>query len=219
MPLLSWLRRTFASSIGKKTLMALTGLLLVLFLIAHLAGNLTIFADSRGETFDAYSHALRSNPLLPLAELGLAALFLTHITLGVMVSLENWRARSQRYARRASHGGRTAGSATMVITGSMVLVFLLVHLYDFRLQVGPEDALAPLVKSRLAGAGGLAIYVLGVGALGLHLSHAFRSALQTLGVNHPRFNGLIRGVGLSLAILVGLGFVAFPLVYFFGGEA
>jgi succinate dehydrogenase / fumarate reductase cytochrome b subunit len=190
--------------------MSLSGILLILFLVGHVAGNLTLFADDTGATFDKYAHTLRSNPLLPLVEIGLAALFLVHIGLGLRTALENRQARHTRYKLLESHGNRTWSAITMVITGSMVLVFLVIHLLDFRVAAGPEDDLAPMVVARLSSPIGAAIYFVGVGALGVHLWHAFQSLFQTLGVHHPRYRPLIQRVGYGVAGVFALLFWLFP---------
>ncbi len=214
---MSWLERFLHSSIGRKALMAVTGLLLIGYLVLHLAGNLTLYADEKGESFNTYAESIAGNPLLPLAEVGLLALFLVHIGLGVRVALANREARKAGYRVRTSLGQRTFSSSTMLVTGVLVLVFLVVHVYDFRLPKlmgSPEAAdLALLVKRRLASPIGAGIYLLGVGALGLHLAHAFQSAFQTLGVNHPRYRPLIARAGLALAVLLFLGFASFPIVF------
>lgn len=220
--MLSWLRRTLQSSIGKKVLMACTGLALIGFLIGHLAGNLTLFADSDGAAFTAYATTLNSNPALPVVEIGLTLLFLAHIVLAFSVTRENREARSKGYTLRNDHGARTPGSRSMMITGVMIAAFIVVHLIDFRFQKPPleeMDLLAGMVKSRLAGTIGFLIYLAAMVPLTLHVSHAFQSALQTLGINHPKYNRLIKTVSVGLALIIGLGFASFPIVYFFGGNA
>lgn len=207
------LQKLLNSSIGKKTFMAISGLLLVGFLIMHLLGNLQLFADEDGSAFQAYAQKLHDfGPLLWVARLGLLALFSIHIYLGLKVSLESREARCQRYAVRQSMGKMTPASASMLVTGSLVLVFLIVHITDFSANpsVGIPD-LSNAVKERLSSPGGIAIYLIGLIALGVHLAHAFRSSLQTLGVNHPRYNGMIQGAGIGLATLLFLGFAAFPI--------
>jgi succinate dehydrogenase / fumarate reductase cytochrome b subunit len=199
--------------------MACTGLLLIGFLIAHLAGNLLLYADSEGRAFDAYASTLENSPLLPAAEAGLALLFCVHIVLAVRVQRANREARDVAYRARSSHGARTPGSATMVATGVIVLLFLLAHLYDFRINRPDGDSLALIVRERLASPSGLAVYSIGVAALGLHLTHALRSALQTLGLHRPGYEGLIDKASLLLGIVLGLAFWSFPLVFFLGGAA
>jgi len=217
---MSWFGRTFASSLGKKYVMALTGILLVGFLFAHLAGNLLIFKSDEGAAFDEYARGYETNPLLPLAEIGLAALFIAHIALALRVSAQNRDARSQRYSVRASMGAKTVSSSSMLVTGVIVLLFLLVHLWDFRVgKLSHEEgtSLASLVRGRLGNPVGAAIYLVGVVALGFHLRHAFRSAFQTLGVNHPNVNALLARASIAIAILLGLGFAAFPIFFLASG--
>lgn len=217
--MLSWLIRTFRSSIGKKVLMALTGLCAIGFLFVHAGGNLTFYADSDGAAFDTYADTIGGNPLLPIAEALLAALFLAHIALGITVTLGNRAARSVGYARRQNHGGRTAGSGTMWITGLIVLVFLIIHIFDFRMQKEEGVSFAALMRERLSQPLGAGIYAIGVVALGLHLTHAFKSALQTLGLNHPKYNELVSWVSIGLGVLLGIAFVSFPVYLFIEGGA
>jgi len=213
--MLNWFGRFCSSSIGKKTLMALTGLGLIGFLIAHLAGNLTLFADGDGEAFNHYAEVLESNPLLPIAEIGLLILFVAHIALGLAVSRGNREAREDRYQVRATKGKQTLASGSMLITGLIVGVFLVIHIIDFRVAklMGDESVqdLALAVKNRLASPAGASIYLVGVISLGVHLSHAFKSAFQTLGVNHPRYSPLIEKVGIGLAVVLFIGFASFPI--------
>jgi succinate dehydrogenase / fumarate reductase, cytochrome b subunit len=213
------LSRLWSSSIGKKALMSATGLLLIGFLVVHLAGNLTLFADDGGDAFDAYAAKLESlGPLLTLAEIGLVLIFVAHLALGLRVTFENRAARTQRYALERDRGARTFASSTMVVTGCVVLVFVVVHLLDFRLRERAPDGLAAMVVRRLAEPAGALIYLVGVAALGIHLSHAFRSAMQTLGLNDTRFDRSIVRVGRVIAIGLGVGFALFPLILFSGAK-
>jgi succinate dehydrogenase / fumarate reductase cytochrome b subunit len=210
--MLPWLQSFLRSSIGKKASMAVSGLLLVGFLIAHLAGNLTLFADGNGQAFDAYAAQLRSlGPLLLAAELGLLALFLTHIAFAAWTTWQNRRARSSRYALPASHGGRTFASGTMPLTGLVVLFFLVVHLVHFRFDAAFAEGPAALVRATLSQPLPAAIYLLGALALTIHLVHAIPSALQTLGWHHPRWTPVLARTGLVLAVVLGLGFASFPV--------
>jgi succinate dehydrogenase / fumarate reductase, cytochrome b subunit len=217
--MLSWLIRTFRSSIGKKVLMALTGLALIGFLLVHATGNMTFYADSDGTAFDKYAETIGGNPLLPIAELALAGLFIAHIALGITVTLGNGAARTTGYARRQSHGQRTAGSATMWITGLVILAFIILHLVDFRMQKEEGVSFAAMMRVELARPIGAMLYVIGVAALGLHLTHAFKSALQTLGLNHPKYNELVSRLSLGIGVVLGLAFVSFPIILFTGGGA
>lgn len=210
-------RRILLSSIGKKLLMASSGLLLLGFLVVHLAGNLLLYRGEKGAEFDAYAHTLESNALLPFAEIGLLALFITHIALAFRVSVENRDARHTGYRIRASKGEKTIASASMLITGVIVLLFVIVHLYDFRVgKLFEEEAgvsLAAMVGRRLSTPLGAAVYLSGVAALAIHLRHAFRSACQTLGIDHPNVTPVLGKIGWALAVVLGLGFASFPLFF------
>ena len=116
----AWLGKLLRSSIGKKLVMALTGLLLFGFLVLHLAENLLLYADRDGAAFDRYVHTLTSFSWILLAELALGALFLVHIVQAVRVHLANRSARGTPYASSPGHGGRTLASTTMIVTGSVV---------------------------------------------------------------------------------------------------
>ena len=202
------------SSIGKKSLMSATGLALIGFLVAHLAGNLSLFADETGESFDAYAELLESNPLLPFAEIGLLLLFVVHIALGLRAASENREARQTRYKELASHGNRTFSSMSMIVTGLVVLVFVVIHVWDFRFTTRDPEGLAFMVVSRLASPAGAIIYTVGVLALGVHLWHAWQSSLQTLGVSHGTYTAALRRFGYGLAVVLGVGFAAFPVLIF-----
>jgi succinate dehydrogenase / fumarate reductase cytochrome b subunit len=210
------LGNALASSVGKKVLMGLTGLLLVGFLVEHLHGNLKLLEDPSGEAFDDYVAFLQGfGPLLTVAEVGLALLFLAHVYLAFRLTLENLQARRQRYVVRASRGASTPGSVTMFFTGALILGYLLKHLYDFRFDgrfFADPDA---RVKATLSQPGHAVVYLGAALVLGLHLSHGFRSALQSLGVNHPSWNPLLVLVGKVVAVLFAVGFAAFPIYFLF----
>ena len=217
--MIDWLAKLFGSSIGKKLVMAVTGLLLIGFLILHLAENLLLYADREGATFDGYVHGLTSFSWLPLAELALAALFLVHIVQALRVSLQNRATRRTPYALEPGHGGRTLASSTILVTGSVVLLFLILHLVQFRFGPAAErEQLSTLVKSEFQKPIVLAVYLLGLTALAIHLSHGFQSALQTLGLAHPRYTPLVRRFSVLLAILLALGFATFPVYFFFSAR-
>ena len=222
--MLNWLGSYAASSIGKKVTMALSGLALVGFLIAHLTGNLLLYKADEGRAFELYAQKLHDlGPLLLVAEFGLIALFGTHIFLAARTTLENRRARTSRYAVATNHGERNLASSSMPITGLVILLFLILHLLDFRFDstfkdkfLHGEEALegvgaANIVWAELAGPVEALLYLVGVIALTIHLIHAIPSALQTLGVNHPHLNPWLRKLGMGLAVVLGLGFASLPV--------
>jgi succinate dehydrogenase / fumarate reductase cytochrome b subunit len=205
-----------SSSIGKKAQMALTGLLLCGFLVAHLGGNLFLFKSR--EAFNHYAEALEANPLLPLAEIGLLVLFAVHIVMAIWTRVENRRARPERYQVYSASGGRTWGSATMIFTGVLVLAFLIVHLKSFRFASGNEGDLYGLVTRAFRNPAYSAFYVVAMAALALHLSHGFQGGFQTLGFNHPKYTPWVKRLGLAFAVVVCAGFASMPLWFgFLGG--
>jgi len=212
-----------ASSVGRKAVMALTGLLLLGFLVEHLYGNLKLvpgLGDAEGAAFEEYREHLHSwGLLLKIAEVGLFALFAAHVFLAFRLVLANREARRQGYAVRNDRGAKTAGSASMHVTGALVLAFLIKHLTDFRFDETYQEAPAATVHSTLAQPLHGAVYVAAMAVLGLHLSHGIQSALQSLGANHPAWTPLVRCGGRGLAFLLALGFAAIPLYLMFqGGE-
>jgi succinate dehydrogenase / fumarate reductase cytochrome b subunit len=209
-----------ASSIGRKIVMGLTGLLLVGFLVEHLHGNLKLLEDGDGRAFDEYVAFLGGfGPLLLLAELGLAALFLAHIYLAFRLTLENFQARRQKYAVRNNRGAITLGSATMFYTGALILGYLIKHLLDFRFHARFFDAPAALVKETLSQPRHGVVYIAAALIVGVHLSHGFKSAFQSLGVGHPRLYPLLHKLGILVAVLFALGFASIPAYFLFFWDA
>ena len=215
--MLRWLGNALHSSVGRKLVMGLTGLLLVGFLFVHLAGNMKLmpgFGDPDGHKFDSYVAFLKSfKGFLILAEVGLAALFLCHIYLAMRLSLENLHARKQRYEVRSDRGAKTFGSASMFFTGALLFLYLIKHMLDFRFNAEFDAAPAQVVIATITSPLGAVIYVGGALLVGVHLSHGIQSAFQSLGLSHPRWTPLIRIGGRAVAALLALGFAAVPLYF------
>lgn len=218
---LKWGLQLLSSSIGRKFVMGVTGLLLCGFLVAHLAGNLLLFAGKA--QFDHYAHTLHSQEWLPFAEAGLLVLFLAHIYLAFATTKENKSARSVEYAVKQSKlPGKVLDisppSNWMFASGAVVLGFLILHLIDLRLGLRPDvpqgteaDAFYNTVQvvsnsySRL-------VYFVGILFLGFHLSHGFSSAFQSLGLSHPKYTPTIKLFGLVFAILISVGFASIVIL-------
>jgi succinate dehydrogenase / fumarate reductase cytochrome b subunit len=227
------IRALGASSIGKKQVTALTGLLLIGFLIVHLAGNLLIFVGPAA--FNHYSHSLIHNPLIIPAEVALALIFIVHIGTATRVQIENRRARPVPYARVRSRGRpsrRTFGSQTMIVTGFWVLVFLVLHImtfkfgphYTFLVAGVPEVVnghevrdLYRLVLEVFGRPGYVAWYVASMVALGLHLQHGAWSLFETFGLDHPRYTPWIVRGGRAFGWIMALAYMSIPLAVYFGG--
>ncbi len=215
---MSWVIKAFSSSIGKKLLLAITGLALCGFLVAHLAGNLLLYVGP--ETYNKYADALHAQKiLLPIAEVGLLVMFVVHLANALRTNSENHAARPVGYEMRQSKQPPSAflkpASSVMYGTGIVVLLFLLLHLSDFRFELrNPAVAeLTPFNKAQVLLRDPLTtiVYIIGSCALGYHVSHGLQSALQTLGLNHPKYNGVLKTVSKGFGLLVALGFGSFPL--------
>ena len=222
----------FNSQIGRKLLTGITGLGLTLFVLVHMAGNLSYFAGN--EAYNAYAHKLLSlGPLLYVVELGLLAFFVFHIVLGVSIYLGKRSARKEGYKRYKSVGGaskQSLSSRSMIVTGIILGVFLVFHLISFKYGTYYEAAesidgkpvrdLAKLLnekfQSPLYAFGYSGIMVL----LALHLRHGVWSAFQSLGATNPRFTPVIYVLGALLGALIAIGFFILPLwIFFTGGNA
>jgi succinate dehydrogenase / fumarate reductase cytochrome b subunit len=217
---------TFLSSaIGRKVLMALTGLLLIGFLVAHLAGNLLVFSPTP-DAFNAYSEALVSNPLIYVAEAGLLLLFVAHLVSGILVTVKNREARPVPY-RQTARAGHTShkslASTTMILSGLVVLVFVPLHLWTFKFGpyyaasgATPVRDLHRLVVEVFQDPVHVIWYVLAMGVIGFHLWHGFGSGFESLGV---AYRTPLRRFGQLLAIVLSGGFAAIPIILYLTGGA
>jgi succinate dehydrogenase / fumarate reductase cytochrome b subunit len=205
-------------SILKKALMALTGVGLIGFLVAHLAGNLKIFAGPAG--FNQYADFLEGQgPLLIVAEMGLLAIFVAHIALAIRVSIENAAARPVDYKARKTAGESTLASRTMMISGVIIVVFVVLHVWHFKFgdkrdPATHATALWELVVKSFSDPIFAAWYVIAMIILGLHLSHGTSSMLQTLGVIKPDWRTKSRTVGAIIGWAIALGFMSMPVYVF-----
>lgn len=201
---MEWLIKTICSSIGQKCIMALSGAMLGIFLIVHLLGNSMMFFGRNA--FLAYAEHLHAyTTLLPILEAGLLVLFLTHVITATLLFCQNYQSRPERYAVRTNHGGRTWGSRTMAYTGGAILLFLAVHLATFN-NPGQTMNSADVVRTVLSQPSQTLFYILAILALTLHISHGFWSMFQTLGLNHPKYNTLIRAGRMAATVLIATVF-------------
>jgi succinate dehydrogenase / fumarate reductase cytochrome b subunit len=202
------------SAIGKKLMMAITGLGFCGFLTVHLAGNLTIYGGK--DSFNSYSEHLHAwGPLVTLAELGLAVFALIHILTGFILFYQNMRARPQRYAVNKSAGGRSLGSRTMPYTGIALLAFVIFHLINFHFVDKTGTTIYEIVSGAFSQPVYVILYVIAVVIAAVHVSHGFWSAFQTMGANHPNYMPLIKKIGVVFSLIIALGFGALPVYLFF----
>lgn len=209
------IKRTMTSSIGKKCLMAISGALLGLFLLAHLAGNSTIFWG-RG-SFNSYAERLHSMGFLVHVFSGaLLLIFMVHVVTGIILFTENYRARPARYAVYKRSAGSSWGSRSMIYTGALILLFLFVHILNFKFsdKIVPGDTVAAI----LSRPGYAFFYIVSFLALALHISHGFWSMNQTVGLNHPKYNRMLRVSALGLSIIIGAVFILIPSLFLIYGD-
>ncbi len=213
------------STTGRKILIALTGLALIAFLFTHLAGNYLVFLGPGA--FNGYAHTLTSTPLVYALEIGLAALFLLHIVKAIANYGANKKARPAAYTKKEWAGGtskKTLSSTTMIITGTITLLFLLVHLKGLKFGHMETNAhgvkdLYGLEMQYFSNPLIVGFYVLSMGVIGFHLWHGFWSALQSLGLGNSRYTPRLVLVSKIIATFIAVAFAVIPLwVYFVGSK-
>lgn len=258
---MSWVTQTLSSSIGKKLVMALTGLFLCSFLIVHMSGNLQLFKQDDGLAFNVYAVFMTTNPLIKTISYGLYAFIILHAIEGLYLAYQNRQARgSQRYVVSNGKANSSWFSRSMALLGTILLVFIVVHMSNFWFEykfgyvpytqyeqnlVTGEVASAPfegqinnkleeyvreesntrvvIVKDlyRIVMEGFknpllVVFYVLSMFAVSFHLVHGFKSAFQTLGINHSKYNPLLNFLGVGVfGIIIPIGFALMPLYFFF----
>ncbi|MBC8550537.1 MAG: succinate dehydrogenase cytochrome b subunit [Candidatus Brocadiales bacterium] len=199
-----------SSSIGKKLIMAITGLGICVFLISHLAGNLIIYAGK--DSFNSYAERLHSlGPLLILAEIGLFCLGIVHISTGTYLFYQNFRARPERYKKKKNAGGRTISSSTMPYTGFLILIFIIFHLIDFHFVEKADSSIYQIVLETFSNPGYTIFYILSMVVVATHVDHGFWSLLQTLGINNLECMPILRVISSAISLFVGVGFGSLPV--------
>ncbi|MGE4131398.1 MAG: succinate dehydrogenase cytochrome b subunit [Bdellovibrionales bacterium] len=210
------------STIGKKQLIAVTGLGLSFFVLTHMLGNFLLVLSARA--YNEYSHALISNPLIELAEAGLLLMFLGHMVLASRISMRNMKARDVGYAVLPSgEKGTSWAKRSLWAQGLLILVFTILHLITFKYGThytvdygkGEIRDLHKLVVEVFQQPGYVVWYLIALVVLLVHLSHGVASSLQTLGIHHPRFQKCIKGLSWFYAVFVGVGFIVQPIYVFF----
>ncbi len=212
--------------------MGITGLALVGFIITHLAGNILLYSPN-GELFNAYAQKLASYGfLLYIAEAGLAAFFLIHAITGIKLAFGAKAATPTKYAVSRSKGGDSKwglASNNMAITGTMLLIFLILHVKHFKFGPGVEQGyvttlangetardLYRYVREEFKEGKEVFLYSIVMLALGFHLRHGVWSAIQSLGLTRENNTKKIYCLGGLIALLLGTGFLFIPLyIYFF----
>lgn len=221
---MNWFTNLFSSTLGRKLLMALTGLFLILFLVVHLIGNLQLLKTDGGHAFNVYAKFMTTNPLIVTVSYVNYTCILVHVIWAILLTRRNSLARGpEGYA--VSKNSSTWTSRNMGILGTLILIFLVIHLQGFwyTMHWGPIDFvtyeaggepvkdLYAVVDKVYQFPAWVILYVVSMGVLAFHLWHGFASAFQTLGMKHLKYNAAITFVGRSFAIIVPALFALIPI--------
>jgi succinate dehydrogenase / fumarate reductase, cytochrome b subunit len=212
----------YYSSIGKKVLMSLTGLFLIIFLTEHLIGNLLLFANDNGKMYEAYGDFLISNPIIRFIEIILFLGILGHAILGVILWIKNRKTRSVKYKYFRLKDNSPLASRTTIITGITIGIFLYIHLKDFffpsRFSTEKISNYELIVKV-FSDPSYVIIYLAALFVLGYHLRHGFQAAFQTLGLRNKTYTAFLDFLAFIVWCLIPLGFASIPIYFFFFHKA
>lgn len=222
---MGWFFRALNSSIGKKFVMAVTGICLLLFLIIHLINNLTLYGGP--DLFNTVVKNLDTiKPLVRVIEVLLALIFVFHIFNGVRLWIENKKARPVGYKVNGSSQNSDLFSRTMFVTGSIIFIFLVIHLRTFWVSFNLGHSLAEqhqyyqIVAEAFSDPIYAVFYMAAMVLLGFHLNHGFQSAFQTFGWNNKKYFPIIQKLGLIYTVIMVIGFASIPIyfLFFYGGN-
>lgn len=216
---------TAFSSITKKQIVAVTGLMLIVFIIGHLVGNLLIYGGP--DLFNGYAETLdRLRPLTTIIEFMLAGVFLTHIYFTVLVVQENIKARGgyQRYAVDKAVGNRSIAARLMPVSAFYIFIFLLWHIFDFTLA--DDEGVRSIIAGKSLGIYGVVVnsfkdplhslaYIVAVSFVGLHLAHGMQSVVQTWGIDHSKFSKQLITISRVFGFIVAILFSSLPIYVMF----
>jgi succinate dehydrogenase / fumarate reductase cytochrome b subunit len=209
--------------------MSLTGIFLMLFLVVHLIGNLQLLQDDGGVAFNSYAYFMTHNPLIKTVSYLLYAFILLHAWKGIVLWRQNKKARGNaKYAVNFVRPEERT-SRNMAWLGIVIFVFILLHMWQFWLQMKlgrmdmvavpgmdhPVKDLYTSVKIAFENPVYVVVYVVSMAVVAFHLWHGFWSSFQTLGLNHKKYTPLIKGVGYAYSIVVPLLFAVIPVWMYF----
>ena len=218
------------SSIGKKFIMGVTGLFLISFLVVHCFINMLIFFNDGGETFNKGAEFMGTNWLIRAMEYVLFAGLIIHMVQALVLTMENRKARPVGYEKMNGAANSTWYSRSMGLLGTLILMFLIIHLKHFWVLSRFTDHIAHNEYEKLAGQETLfremvevfenpivvLVYVLSMISLAYHLLHGFQSAFQTLGLNHRQYTPMIKKAGVVFSVVICMLFASMPLAMYFG---
>lgn len=223
---MNWFLHIFNSSVGRKVVMALTGLFLTIFLLVHVSGNFLLFAGDGGQAFNEYSKFMTTFPLIRIASIITFAGIILHSVQAAVLTYQNKKARPARYAYRDLSGSSFWSARNMGILGTIILVFLIIHLRSFWFEMkfgevpyvnygdGDVKDLYSIVVAAFSQWWYVVVYLVSLIALSLHLIHGIQSGFRSLGWVHRKYTPIIKGIGYFLAVAVPLGFASQPVFVF-----
>lgn len=216
-------KNIFSNSIGRKLVMGITGLFLITFLIVHCAVNACIFFNDGGETFNKAAEFMGTNIIIRTMEIVLFAGIILHIVQSYILTRQNQKARPVQYAVYNGNANSKWYSRSMGLLGTLLLMFLIIHLKHFWVVsrftdeiTSGEDTLFGEMKEVFLNPIVVIVYCAAMVSLAYHLMHGFKSAFQSLGLNHPKYNGIISSAGLWFSVLIPFIFAMMPLSMYLG---
>jgi succinate dehydrogenase / fumarate reductase cytochrome b subunit len=232
---MTW-KELFISSIGKKLVMGLTGIFLILFLIVHAGINACIFADlpvfnseDDGAMFNKAAHFMGATVVIRIMEIGLFAGILLHIVQGYLLEMKNRQSRGVGYAKPMGNDGSKWYSRSMALLGTLILLFLIIHLGHFWVSArftgkGLEESVVyngvemhnmfGLMQATFSEAWVVIVYIIGCVALYFHLMHGFASAFRTIGVSNKKYLILLNSLGAGYSFLIAILFALMPVAIY-----
>jgi succinate dehydrogenase / fumarate reductase cytochrome b subunit len=227
----NWLVDMLTSTLGRKLIMALTGLFLILFLVVHLLGNLQLLKNDGGEAFNRYADFMGHNPLIQTISIGNFFFIVLHIVTSILLTIKNRQARPVQYVYSNMGKSSSWASRNMMLLGTIVLIFLVVHLQAFwakskfgglnntTLDGKTIRNLYEATQIAFSEAWIVGLYVISMVGLAFHLFHGFKSAFQTLGINHKKYTPLIHHIGIAFAVFVPAAYACIPVLMFLKQES
>ena len=213
------LKSFLSSTIGKKVLVAITGILFCLFLLFHLVNNLVIYTGE--ENFNYLVSSLEKiKPLIRLLEVVLLTILVVHISNSVYLSIQSRKSGNQTSLSNVKKPNASLSSRTMLFTGSVLFIFIVVHLstFWFNFQLTDDhDAYYNMVTNSAIGFGNIFVtilYLVAMVILGFHLKHGFSSAIQTLGIKDTSIGKVVSTIGVVFWLFIPAGF--FSIAFWFG---
>jgi len=211
------------SSLGKKVIMSITGLFLISFLIIHAIINSLIFFNDGGVIFNEGSEFMAHNPIVRIIEIVLFAGIILHTIQALILTFQNNKARPVKYVVNKGKANSKWYSRSMGLLGTLLLLFLVIHLKDFwvvsrltdEITSGRETMYGEM-QEVFENPFAVGIYLLGVISLGYHLLHGFQSAFQSLGINHPKYTPVIKAFGFWFSIIIAVIFASMPVAMYAG---